>query len=106
MQNAAHIPRLFPLFLPALVRELNGSFIGPDGRPFRRLASAAFNLEDPAQMQDFTQGKIREIAPGSRKRAAYDPLRRIGIGISRLGTTKAVEIGAYAFALNQLDSRS
>jgi len=32
-----------------------------------------------------------------------DPLHRIGIGISRLGTSKATAIGAYAFALKKPD---
>jgi glucokinase len=33
----------------------------------------------------------------------YDPQKRIGIGISRLGTSKAVAIGAFAYALQKLD---
>jgi glucokinase len=36
---------------------------------------------------------------------AYDPLKRIGIGLSRLGASKAIAVGAYAFALNSLDKR-
>jgi glucokinase len=95
------------LFLPAIVEELNGFYIGPEGRKFRRLASAAFNLEDSAQMESFLKGETREIAvPGSRKKIAYDPLQRVGVGISRLGTTEAVAMGAYAFALHKLDLRS
>jgi glucokinase len=96
----------WPLFLPAVVEELNSSYTSPDGRKFRRLASAAFNLEDPAQMKTFLAGETREIAvPGSRKKIAYDPLQRVGVGISRLGTTKAVTIGACAFALGKLDQK-
>jgi len=33
----------------------------------------------------------------------YDPLLRVGVGVSRLGTSEAVAIGAYAFALRKLD---
>jgi glucokinase len=98
------ISAAWPLFLPAIVEELNSKYTGPDGRKFRRLASTAFNLEDPAQTKTFLAGETREIAiPGSRKKTAYDPLQRVGIGISRLGTTEAVAIGAYAFALHNLD---
>jgi glucokinase len=32
----------------------------------------------------------------------YDPIKRIGVGISRLGTSEAVAIGAYSYALNEL----
>jgi glucokinase len=35
----------------------------------------------------------------------YDPLQRIGVGMSRLGTSEAVAIGAYAFALRKLDKQ-
>lgn len=41
--------------------------------------------------------------PGSLRKICYDPLPRLGVGISRLGTSEAVAIGAYAFALKKLD---
>jgi glucokinase len=95
-----------PLFLPALVGELNSTYTSPKGVKFRRLASAAFNLEDPAQLKTFLKGEKRTITvPGSKKKVQYDPLQRIGVGMSRLGTSEAVAIGAYAFALRKLDGR-
>ena len=98
------ISAAWPLFLPAFVSELNDSYTGPDGRPFRRLASIAFNLEDPAQVEKFTAGETRKIkVPQSTKEIVYDPLQRVGVGITRLGTTEAVTIGAYAYALRKLD---
>ena len=91
------------LFMPALVGEINGLYTGPNGNQFHRLASRAFNLEDPAQLETFLQGETREIAvPGSARKIKYDPLQRVGVGISRLGTSEAVAIGAYAFALQKL----
>lgn len=93
----------WPLFLPALVAELNSDYIGPNGNHFRRLASVAFNLEDPAQLEKFLKGETREIpVPGTNRTIQYDPLQRIGIGMSRLGTSEAISIGAYAFALGRL----
>jgi glucokinase len=63
-------------------------------------------MEDPEQMKPFLQGEAREIAvPQSGKKIMYDPLQRIGVGISQLGTSEAVAIGAYAFALNELDKK-
>jgi glucokinase len=94
----------WPLFLPALVNELNGTYVGPNGNKFRRLASVAFNLEDAAQRRKFLQGEAREIkVPGSNRKIQYDPLQRVGVGMSRLGTSEAVAIGACAFALRKLD---
>ncbi|MGA2751030.1 MAG: ROK family protein [Verrucomicrobiota bacterium] len=94
----------WPLFLPALVAELNGDYTAPSGNKLRRLASTAFNLEDPAQRAKFLKGQAREVlVPGSKRKIKYDPLQRIGVGVSRLGTSEAVAIGAYAFALRKLD---
>jgi glucokinase len=92
------------LFLPALTAELNGTYTGPDGVPFPRLGSRAFNLEDPAQLKKFLAGEKRVVTvPGSKRKVKHDPLPRIGVGLSRLGTSEAVAIGACAFALRKLD---
>jgi len=94
-----------PLFLPSIVAEVNGSFRKPNGETLRRITQLAFNLEDPEQLQTFLKGDTREITiPGTNRTTQYDPMPRVGIGISRLGTSEAVAIGAYAFALNHLDS--
>jgi glucokinase len=94
------------LFLPALIAEMNESYIAPNGETFRRLPQPAFNLEDPAQLKKFLKGETRSIAvPGSKRKIKYDSLQRIGVGISRLGTSEAIAIGAYAFALRKLDNR-
>jgi glucokinase len=95
----------WPLFLPALVDELNSNYTAPNGNQFRRLVQVAFNLEDNAQLKKFLKGETREITvPGSKRKLKYDPQARIGVGISRLGTSEAVAIGACAFALRKLDA--
>lgn len=94
----------WPLFLPAMIAEMNSEFTAPDGHRFRRMPAMAFNLEDPEQLDAFLQGESREVRiPGSDRPLLYDPLQRTGVGISRLGTSEAVALGAYAFALQQLD---
>lgn len=95
-----------PLFLPALVAELNGTYLTPDGRPLRRLVQQAFNLEDADQRATFLRGTTREIVvPGTDRHLTYDPLARLGVGLSRLGTSEAIALGAHAFALQRLDRR-
>ena len=97
------ISNAWPLFLPALVDELNSTFTNPAGNKFRRLIPAAFNLEDTIQLETFLKGETRTIkVPGSGRSLAYDPLLRVGVGMSRLGTSQAIAIGAYAFALQKL----
>lgn len=94
----------WPLFSPALMAELNSKYATSEGEGLRRLIPEAFNLEDAAQLQEFVQTTTREIAvPGSPRRATYDPHPRLGVGLSRLGTSEAVALGAYAFALRKLD---
>ncbi len=93
-----------PLFLPALVDELNSAYTAPNGSKFRRLVQVAFNLEDAAQRTRFLEGETRQITvPGAKRQMKYDPMARIGVGMSRLGTSEATAIGAYAFALRELD---
>lgn len=94
-----------PLFMPAIMAELNGTYVAPDGSAFRRLTALAFNLDEEADLREFlVDGTIRVPVPGSTQKAWYDTAPRVGIGLSRLGTSEAVAIGAYAFALRMLDS--
>jgi len=91
-------------FLPYVVREMNGMFTKPDGTKFRRLASNVYNLENEAELAQFLRGSTREITVyGTDRKIKYDPEMRTGVGISKIGTSKAISIGAYAFALNALD---
>jgi glucokinase len=93
------------LFLPALVAGMNAPFETPSG-PVPRLEMKPFNLEDPAQRAAFVKGEARQLeVPGSGRKVTYDPLQRVGVGLSRLGTSRAVAIGAYAFALAELDRK-
>ncbi|HEX3800336.1 MAG TPA: ROK family protein [Verrucomicrobiae bacterium] len=94
----------WPLFMPAVMKELNGTYTDFEGKTFSRLASKPFNLEEPTDLEKFLRGEAREVVvPGSSERISYDPLQRVGIGISRLGTSEAVAVGAYAFALSKLN---
>ena len=91
------------LFFPSMIAEMNGTFVHPDGKKVRRLEARTFNLEDAQDLEVFIKGEQKEVqVPGSSYKLFYDPLRRVGVGVSRLGTSKAVAVGAYAFALNAL----
>jgi len=91
------------LFLPALLAAMNAEFAG--GARLRRLGPRAFNAEDPAELSQFLAGERRELlVPGSQRRVSYDPMARVAVGVSRLGTTAAIVLGAYAFALRKLDA--
>ncbi len=92
------------LFMEKLVAEMNSHYTAFDGEKFPRMAVKAFNLEDSDDEEQFLTGSVREIpVPLTDKKISYDPLMRIGIGVSAIGTSEAISIGAYAFALQQLD---
>jgi glucokinase len=98
------ISAAYPLFLPPLIAHMNGTCEN-GGNPTRRLVPTVYNLEDPAQRSVFLKGEARQVTvPGSRRTVLYDPLPRTAVGISRLGTSEAVAVGAYAFALNKLSN--
>ena len=91
------------LFLKDVVDEMNNPLLNMNGEPAQRLEMKAYNLEDEKELDEFLRGETKVIKiPGTNKTITYDPLKRTGVGISRLGTTKAVAIGAYAYALSQL----
>jgi glucokinase len=94
------------VFMPALIRGLNGALQKLDGEEVNRTELKAFNIEDETECAAFLKGDVREISvPGSNKRILYDPQKRIGIGLSVLGTSRATSVGAYAFALHALDTK-
>jgi len=92
------------LFLPPLVDAMNDVYT-KGGERLRRLVPRALNIEDPAQRALFLKGQTRELTvPGGTRTVQYDPLQRTAVGLSRLGTSEAVAIGAYAFAIRKLES--
>lgn len=91
------------LFVPSLVTEMNGCYRTPGGEPLRRLVQVVFDLEDPGQLETFLHGRpMRLDVPGSRRQVSFDALQRTAVGVSRLGTSHAVAIGACAHALTHL----
>jgi glucokinase len=94
------------LFMPALISEMNGKYKDPNGGTLSRLVLKVFNLEDKIDQEKFLIGDKKEIeVPGTNQKIIYDPLKRIGVGISKLGTSRAISIGAYVFALQMLDKK-
>lgn len=94
-----------PLFMPFLIEEMRSCFTRLDGSKQKRLIAEIYNLEDEAELKGFLQNEATEISVyGTDKKVLYDPSRRIGVGVSKLGTSKAISIGAYTFALQKIDT--
>lgn len=93
-----------PLFMPAVMAELNGKIAARDGSMVARLETRAFYLDDDRERGEFLKREPKMIrVPDSAREVPYDPVKRIGLGISKLGTSRAIAIGAYAVALDALD---
>ena len=89
-----------PLFLPKAIEVMNGKFVTNNNQTVQRLETFAYNFENPDCMKDFLQKDEIEIKiPGTEEKIKYSPTKKIGVGISKLGTSKSVAVGAYAFAI-------
>ncbi len=96
----------YPLFIEAILKEMNGTIESYSGETLPRIVQKCFDLENPDQCAPFVTGSVKQLTvPGTHKTVPYDSLKRLGIGHAVLDTSEAVAIGAYVFALNQLDSK-
>ncbi|MFK7899555.1 MAG: ROK family protein [Cyclobacteriaceae bacterium] len=96
--SAAH-----ELFLPATLAEMKSTYENPNGTTRRRLVQEVYNFQDEKQQKEFLKDGSKQVAvPFSDKTVTYHSTAKIGVGTSVLGTSKAVSIGAYSFALQQL----
>ncbi len=90
------------IFMPKVVELLNKEYPGLDGNKIPRMEISAYNLDDEQGRKDFASvtGKMIKV-PFSDKEVWYDPSKKIGITATKLGTSAAVCIGAYAYAMNK-----
>lgn len=99
------LSRAHPLFLQNMVNQMNKKYKTMAGSFLGHLEIEVFNLNSKEDLKRFIEGNPREITvPFSNRKTKYDPLKRVGVGISKLGTMRAVSIGAYTFALSRLDT--
>lgn len=94
----------YPLFIQSVLDEMNGTIESYTGEKLPRIVQKCFDLENSEAQKQFISGNVKEITvPGTDKIMKYDSMKRLGIGTAVLDTSHAVSVGAYAFALNQLD---
>ena len=92
-------------FMPALLEEMRGTVRTLGGDTLQRVQMKVYDLDDEAQFDAFAKGEARELKIyGTDKTVTYDPQKRIGVILDPIGTSKAISVGAYAFALSELDA--
>lgn len=91
--------------MPPLMKELHSSLATFDGNTFPRLQMDVIDPEDVRQFgQLISEESIPLAVPGSNKTVSYNPNKKTVIMKTLLGTSKAVSLGAYSYALSMLDN--
>ncbi len=92
-------------FMPSLLQALRSTVKTINGEQVKRVQMEVFDLDDDEQLGRFALGDARLLKVyGSERTVTYDPMKRTGIAISKLGASKAISIGAYTYAISQLDA--
>ena len=100
------LSRAWDLFAPSMFEEVNRKIENAKGHQLSRLSFKVFNLEDPSVFDEFARGQIEVVkVPGADTVIEYDALQRSGIALSDLDGSLAISLGAYSFALQQLESK-
>lgn len=90
--------------MPALLKELRGTMHQLNGNELGRVQMKVYDLDSDEEFAAFAKGDMRPLQVyGSDRYVAYDPQKRTGVMISKLGASKAISVGAYAYALSRLD---
>ena len=93
-------------FMPSLLAELRGKLRTLKGDELNRVQMKVYDLDDENEFAAFAKGEQRSLKVyGSEKTVQYDPQKRIGVMISKLGASRAISVGAYAFAMAALDAK-
>ena len=92
-------------FMPSLLAAMRGKVRTLSGDEIDKVQMKVYDLDDPEQFEAFAKGDARTIKVyGSEREVVYDPQKRIGVAISTIGASQAISVGAYDFALAQLDA--
>ena len=92
--------------LPGMMREMRRSISTFSGRDFDCLQMEVCNLMEADDHKRFLENtSIWVQVPFTNREILYNHTKRIGVAISTLGASKAIALGAYAFALQQIDRK-
>ena len=92
---------------PPILEAMRSKINTLDGQELGRILMKVYDLDNKEERAEFIKGEQQKMKIyGSEIEVDFDPQKRIGIAVSKLGAGKAIAIGAYAFALDQLDRRN
>lgn len=92
---------------PSLLEVMRSKIRTLDGKELGRIPMKVYDLDNEEELAEFIKGEQQKMKIyDSEIEVDFDPQKRIGVMLSKLGASKAIAIGAYAFALDQLDRRN
>jgi predicted NBD/HSP70 family sugar kinase len=91
---------------PAILKEMRSEIKTLGGDTLNRVQMKVYDLDDEEEFAAFARGEQRTIKVyGTDKEVTYDPQKRVGVMFSKIGASTAISLGAYAFALNEIDKK-
>lgn len=90
--------------VPAMVKEMNSSVATFSGASFPCMQMKALDLTCAEGMAEFLQDRSKMVqVPMTDKFVRYNDEKKIGVAVTSIGTSTAISLGAYAYALAQID---
>ncbi len=91
--------------MPGILKTMRGKLRQLTGETLDRVQMKVYDLDNEEEFRQFAKGEEKKIKIyGTDKEVSYDPQKKTGVTYSKIGASKAVSLGAYAFALNELDN--
>lgn len=90
--------------MPALLNEMRSKLHTLGGDEVNLVQMKVYDLDNAEEFALFAKGEVSIVKVyGSERTVEYDTQKRVGIAISRMGASQAICMGAYSFALSELD---
>lgn len=90
--------------VPAMKEQMRSSLSTFGGDRFPCLQSEVYDLNATEELAEFLRDDSTLVqVPGAERSVRYRNSRKTGIAVSSIGTSTAIALGAYAFALNNLN---
>ncbi len=95
------------LFMPFLIDEMRSFYVKSfNGSRVKRLMAEVYDLTNQEDLKLFLRNESVTIPVyGTNLKVEYNPAKKIGVAITQIGTSKAIALGAYSFALNKLNNK-
>lgn len=90
--------------VPAMKDEMQSKLATFSGLSFDRLQMKIYDLNNDLDNKNFFTDKSNKvIVPNSNKEVRYNSLKQAAIVVSSIGANNAISLGAYSYALSELD---